>query len=60
MGIQGIVMTDWFAGKDAVAQMIAGNDMLQPGTDQQYEEIVNAVKENRLKKQYSTGCETYS
>ncbi len=47
-GFKGIVMTDWFAGKDAVAQMIAGNDMLQPGTDQQYEEIVNAVKENRL------------
>lgn len=27
---EGMVVTDWFGGKDAVAQMIAGNDMLQP------------------------------
>ncbi|WP_352423025.1 glycoside hydrolase family 3 C-terminal domain-containing protein [Proteiniphilum sp.] len=47
-GFHGIVMTDWFGGKDAVAQMIAGNDMLQPGTDQQFEDIVNAVNEGRL------------
>lgn len=47
-GFEGIVMTDWFGGKDAVAQMIAGNDMLQPGTDKQYEDIVAAVNEGRL------------
>lgn len=41
-------MTDWFGGKDAVAQMEAGNDMLQPGLDRQYEAIVNAVKEGKL------------
>ncbi len=47
-GFRGMVMTDWFGGKDAVAQMIAGNDMLQPGTDKQYEMIVDGVKEGRL------------
>ncbi len=48
-GFKGMVMTDWFGGKDAVAQMIAGNDMLQPGTDNQYEAIVNGVKQGKLK-----------
>ena len=47
-GFEGMVMTDWFGGKDAVAQMKAGNDMLQPGLDRQYEAILNAVKEGKL------------
>ena len=47
-GFKGMVMTDWFGGKDAVAQMKAGNDMLQPGTDKQYEAIVNGVNEGKL------------
>lgn len=47
-GFQGTVMTDWFGGKDAVAQMIAGNDMLQPGRFNQYEEIVEGVKSGKL------------
>lgn len=47
-GFKGIVMTDWFGGKDAVAQMEAGNDMLQPGMDKQYEAIVQGVKEGKL------------
>ncbi|MDE7344164.1 MAG: glycoside hydrolase family 3 protein, partial [Alistipes sp.] len=47
-GFGGMVMTDWFGGKDAVEQMIAGNDMLQPGTDKQYEMIVRGVEEGRL------------
>lgn len=45
---KGMVMTDWFGGKDAVAQMEAGNDMLQPGMTKQYEELVKAVQEGRL------------
>ncbi len=47
-GYPGMVMTDWFAGKDAVAQMIAGNDMLQPGTDKQYQAIIDGVKSGAL------------
>lgn len=43
-----MVMTDWFGGKDAVAQMKAGNDMLQPGYEKQYQDIVAGVKEGRL------------
>ncbi len=47
-GYKGMVMTDWFGGKDAVAQMEAGNDMLQPGLDRQYEAIVEGVTNGTL------------
>lgn len=47
-GFKGMVMTDWFGGKDAVAQMKAGNDMLQPGTDKQYEAIIEGVNSGKL------------
>lgn len=47
-GFKGMVMTDWFGGKDAIAQMIAGNDMLQPGRSTQYDMIVDVVKSGKL------------
>ena len=47
-GYKGTVMTDWYGGDDAAAQMRAGNDMLQPGTNLQYEQIMAALKDGSL------------
>lgn len=47
-GWNGLVMSDWNAGKDAVASIKAGNDMLQPGQPRQREAILNAAKSGEL------------
>lgn len=47
-GFDGMVMTDWFGGKDAPATLRAGNDLLMPGIPQQYEDIIAAVNEGLI------------
>ena len=47
-GFKGLVMSDWNAGTNAVASMIAGNDMMQPGQQTQYNDILEAAKSGKL------------
>ncbi len=57
-GFRGLVMTDWFGGKDAIAQMNAGNDLLMPGTPDQLTQLTEAVKNGTLKiKILNQNCE---
>ncbi len=47
-GFKGMVMTDWYGGQNAVAQMEAGNDLLMPGKLSQREQIKKAVLNGNL------------
>ena len=47
-GFKGLVMTDWFGGRDAAAQISAGNDLLEPGTKKQWDALLEASEDGRL------------
>lgn len=47
-GFDGVVVSDWFGGTDAVAQMKAGNELLQPGYAREYDDILAALKDGSL------------
>lgn len=48
---RGFVMTDWFAGRDQIKQIAAGNDMIMPGSAQIVTQIVEAVRSGKLKEE---------
>ena len=47
-GFDGAVMTDWFGGLDVVAQMNAGNDMIEPGSNKQLRELTAAIDSGKV------------
>ncbi len=47
-GFKGLVMTDWFGGKNPAAQISAGNDLLEPGTNRQWKALIKAVENGEL------------
>ncbi len=47
-GFEGLVMSDWFGGKDAAAMVRAGNDLLEPGTKFQWDALLEAYEDGTL------------
>lgn len=45
---KGFVVTDWYAGRNTIAQMQAGNNLIEPGGERYKNNIIEAVKEGTL------------
>ena len=64
-GFKGLVMTDWFGGLDPVwrdsktdraANILAGNDLIEPGMASDSKDIVEAVNSGRLSEKALDAC----
>ena len=64
-GYKGLVMTDWLGGTDPVrrkggtdrvANMVAGNDLIEPGADVDTKTIEEAVEKGKLDVKYLNEC----
>lgn len=47
-GFQGMVVTDWFGGTNRELQVMAGNDMIQPGLPNDPDKIKRAVADGKI------------
>ena len=47
-GFPGIVMTDWGFKEGTVKAVNAGNDLMEPGSDEEYERILAGIKDGRI------------
>ncbi len=57
-GFAGAVVTDWGGGYDTAAQIHAGNDLIQSGSDSRYKALIDAVREGRLAIEDVDACVT--
>ena len=48
-GFKGIVMTDWTGLRNTAAQIMAGNDLMEPGAANQTQDVIAKVKSGELK-----------
>lgn len=55
-GFDGVVMTDWIGQRDTAAQITAGNDLMEPGSMKQTDELIAKVKSGELKEEYLDSC----
>lgn len=55
-GFDGIVMTDWTGQRNTVAQIKAGNDLMEPGNPAQTQEVISKVKSGELKMEELDVC----